>query len=181
MTILYHGPAVSGKTTNLIHLQKKLACEWKGELHSKLVGEDERFIFFDSSPPEILAQHSVSQLRLQCVPGAIMYTEYRQELIRQANAVVFVADSQRARVDANKQMLEEMKFVLKQRGETLKEFPWVLQYNKRDLPSISSIKELEQQLNPYHIQSWEAVASQGVGIIETFYGIINRIIGSDPT
>lgn len=179
ITVVYHGAVIAGKTTNVVYLYKKLAYERNGDLHSELLRGKDRFIFFDSIfPQEIAIQHNAAQVRLQCVPGAIWYRESRQDILLGADAVVFVADSRRERFDANLETLEEMKQVLHQRGESLNEFPWILQYNKRDLPNIGSIQELERDLNHAHVPYIEAVASQGIGVMETFQALLNRLVVS---
>ncbi len=178
INILYHGPAAVGKTTNLLYLHKNVVCEKKGELRSIVHQElEHRYIFFDMSLSETIAmKHNVSHLRLQCIPGCTLHTESRQEMVRNADAIVFVADSQRERVEANEEALGQMKHILQERGASLQTFPWTLQYNKRDLPNIQSIQELERELNHEHISYFEAVASKGIGMIKTFQEIVHRII-----
>ena len=177
INIVYHGPAVAGKTANLLYLHANLTYERKGELHSEVLQEtEERRIFFDIRIPETrMMKRIISQIRLQCVPGCVFYAQSYQNLLLEADAVVFVVDSQRDRLDANDESLDDMIHILQQRGLFLKEFPCALQYNKRDLPNILSIQELERQLNHVHAPYFEAVASKGIGVIETFQWIMNRI------
>ena len=183
MTVVYHGPAATGKTANLLYLHTNLPCKRKGEFLSAMRRETEqyayRYIFFDITPSEEISDaHNVSLMRLQCLPGAVRFPESRLDILLEADAIVFIADSQSGRSDANELSLKEMELVLQHRGYSLQEFPWVLQYNKRDLPNLWSIQELESRLNHVHAPYVEAIASLGAGVIETFQTLMNRIIVS---
>ena len=173
--IVYHGPGIAGKTMNLIDLHKNLKCGSKGEFQSEWVRETDRYIYFDIELQEAINKIvHVSQARVQCVPGAVYYAESRYEILLKADAIVFVADSQRERLEANQEALKQMVLILQQRGHSLEDFPWVLQYNKRDLPNLASIQELEICLNSVRVPSFEAIATQGIGVLETFQGIMNQ-------
>lgn len=173
--IVYHGPAVAGKTTNLLYLHQHVTCERKGELRCIAHPQYEpRHLFFEIRLSEAITQN-VSQVCLQCIPGCTFYEEFREDLIQQADAIVFVADSQYERFEANDDMLTMMRRILQQRGYSLQEFPCILQYNKRDLPNIASIEELQYRLNPVNVPHFETVASQGIGVLESFQEIVHRL------
>jgi GTPase SAR1 family protein len=174
--IIYHGPGVSGKTTSLLYLHAHLPYESKGKMTSEQIHEVDRTIFFDLVIPEIMTgKNEKYHIRLQCLAGSILSQKSRHDILMRADAIVFVADSQWERLDANQEGLDEMRRVLAQRGLSADTFPWIIQYNKRDLPNIPLLQDRERWLNKHHVPYFETVAVKGIGVLETFHGIMERL------
>ncbi len=171
INIVYYGPGISGKTQNLISLHKMLIVKRKGELRSQMINELDRLALFDMT----LSQGT--NVHLQCLCGGIYYPKSRQDVLINAHAIVFVADSLSARLEANKEVLAEFAHYLSTQKTSLTTFPWVIQYTKRDLPShhILSIQELESHLNEFHVPYFEANPPEGIGVLETFKSILRKI------
>lgn len=169
--IVYYGPGLSGKTTNLEFIYTKMPSEVKGKMVSMKTRTD-RTLFFDFLPIE-LGDISGYRTRflLYTVPGQVYYNATRKLVLKGADAVVFVADSSRSKLDENLESLRNLEENLNEHGLTLDTIPWVIQYNKRDMEDAMSREELEEQLNLLNVSSFEAVATEGTGIYETFQGI----------
>ncbi|NOY65531.1 MAG: gliding-motility protein MglA, partial [Nitrospirae bacterium] len=152
--IVYYGPGLCGKTTNLQFIYKKTAPEQKGKLIS-LATESERTLFFDFLP---LALGDIKGFRvrfhLYTVPGQVFYAASRKLILKGVDGVVFVADSQIERMDANIESLEDLRINLAEYGYELDRLPFVIQYNKRDLPNIVPVGELQKILNPDNVPSY---------------------------
>jgi signal recognition particle receptor subunit beta len=176
LKVVYYGPGLSGKTTNLQHLYSVLDASSRGKFIS-LATESDRTLFFDFLPVELgkIKDFSV-RFQLYTVPGQIRYNATRKLVLKGADAVVFVADSQKDMREQNLESLANMKENLAANNLNPDEIPVVLQCNKRDLPNILSIEELENDLNQHHYQVVEAVASQGKGVQETFRLITSNLL-----
>jgi mutual gliding-motility protein MglA len=170
--IVYYGPGLGGKTTNLNHIHKNTLRDARGEMVS-LNTDTERTLFFDLLPIAAGALGGFkAQIQLYTVPGQVFYNAMRKIVLNGADGIVFVADSQRSVSEVNRQSFDNLKANLKEAGLGLGEVPLVLQYNKRDLPEVLSVDELNQLLNPERQFEWfEACAAQGRGVFETLEGI----------
>jgi mutual gliding-motility protein MglA len=159
--IVYYGPGLGGKTTNLQHIYQITSPENKGKLIS-LATETERTLFFDFLPidfGQIRGFHA--RFHLYTVPGQVFYDSSRKLILKGVDGVVFVADSQEDRIDANLDSISNLADNLKEQGLDLGKIPYVLQLNKRDLASAMPIEDLRQQLQVKGEPFFEAVATQG--------------------
>jgi hypothetical protein len=173
--IVYYGPGLSGKTTNLEFIYSKLPRENKGKMVSMKTRTD-RTLFFDFLPIDIGEINGMKvRFLLYTVPGQVYYNATRKLVLKGVDAVVFVADSAPDRMQENKEALQNLEDNLNDLGLTLKTIPWVIQYNKRDLPSRMEREIMEKELNPDAVPSFEAVASKGGGVYETFAGIAKLV------
>jgi hypothetical protein len=174
--IVYYGPGLCGKTTNLQYIYKKTAPEQKGKLIS-LATETERTLFFDFLP---LALGDIKgfkvRFHLYTVPGQVFYAASRKLILKGVDGVVFVADSQIERMDANIESLEDLRINLAEYGYDLEMLPFTMQYNKRDLPNIVPVEEMNRVLNPNNVPYYEAVATVGKGVFETLKDIGKQIL-----
>ncbi len=174
--IVYYGPGLCGKTTNLQYVYQKTAPEAKGKMIS-LATETERTLFFDFLP---LALGEIrgfkTRFHLYTVPGQVFYDASRKLILKGVDGVVFVADSQEERLDANIESLENLKINLEEQGYQLEKIPFVIQYNKRDLPNVSSLEELRKLLNPANVPDFEACATTGEGVFETLKAVAKLIL-----
>ncbi len=164
--IVYYGPGLSGKTTNLAWLHQRLPSATRGKL-IQLDTEGERTLFFDYFPFEMgnCGPYRV-KVDFFTVPGQSFYQATRRAVLDGVDGIVFVADSDPAREDANLLAREDMETSLSQRGRPLAEVPHVYQWNKRDLPNAIPCKVLERLLNPESAPSFPAVAAQGQGVLD---------------
>ena len=174
--IVYYGPGLCGKTTNLQHIYNKTNPEAKGKMIS-LATETERTLFFDFLP---LALGEIrgfkTRFHLYTVPGQVFYDASRKLILKGVDGVVFVADSQIARMEANIESMENLRTNLAEQGYSLDKLPHVIQYNKRDMPGIASIEELRQILNPNGVPDFGAVATTGEGVFETLKAIAKLVL-----
>lgn len=178
LKIVYYGPGVSGKTTNLLYIHSKVAPDLKGELVSLQTQED-RTIFFDFLQLEVgKIKGKKPKFNLYTVPGQVYYAYSRKVILNGVDGVVFVADSQFDRLEANLETLNDLESNLRQDGHKLNEFPWVIQYNKRDLPNVAPIQYLQLKLNKFNAPYFEAVATQGNGVFETLKAVINLVVAN---
>ena len=174
--IVYYGPGLCGKTTNLQHIYKKVDPGAKGKLIS-LATETERTLFFDFLPLELgTIRGFKTRFHLYTVPGQIFYEASRKLILKGADGVVFVADSQLERMEANIQSLADMRQHLTEQGIEPTKIPLVIQYNKRDLRNAVPIDELQKALNPRNLPWFEAIAPQGVGVFETLKAISKIVL-----
>jgi len=176
--VVYYGPPLGGKTTNLRTLYQGYPATTRGELVVVPAGGD-RTIFFDFLPMDA-GQLRGMRLRVQLytVPGQVHYNATRQVVLRGVDGVVFVADSQRELMRSNREAWENLKENLLLQGLTLADTPHVLQYNKRDIAGIADLEEMDQLLNEYSSPFFEAVASQGIGVEETLQGVVKLVARS---
>lgn len=165
--IVYYGPGLSGKTTNLRRIRDLIAPEHRGRLVT-LCTRGERTVFFDFLPVNFASiGNDRVRLHLYSVPGQAYYSLSRKVILDGVDGIIFVADSQTERMDANVDSLEDLENNLDSYGLKLSDVPSVLQFNKRDLPSIASAEEMEELLNRYGWPSMESVAIGGSGPVET--------------
>lgn len=165
--IVYYGPGLSGKTTNLRRIRDIIAPEHRGRLVT-LCTRGERTVFFDFLPINFASiGNDRVRLHLYSVPGQAYYSLSRKVILDGVDGIIFVADSQSERMDANVDSLEDLESNLESYGLKLSDVPSVLQFNKRDLPSIASAEHMEELLNRYEWPSIESVAIGGSGPIET--------------
>jgi hypothetical protein len=166
--IVYYGPGLCGKTTNIHLIYHRIAPGMRGKLIS-LSTETDRTLFFDFLPVELgTVMNYKVRFHLYTVPGQVFYNATRKLVLKGADGVIFVADSQRAMLDANLESIANLRDNFAEQGINLEEFPMVIQYNKRDLPEILSIEELNAALNPRNVLFYEAVATSGQGVLKTF-------------
>ena len=174
--IVYYGPGLCGKTTNLQYIYKKTTPEQKGKLIS-LATETERTLFFDFLP---LALGDIKGFRvrfhLYTVPGQVFYAASRKLILKGVDGVVFVADSQIERLEANMESLEDLRINLAEQGYELDKLPFTVQHNKRDLPNIAPIDQMNAILNPNGMQYFEAVAMTGLGVFETLKSVAKQVL-----
>jgi len=169
--IVYYGPGLSGKTTNLEYLYSQMPINLKGKMVSMKTRTD-RTLFFDFFPLE-LGEICGYQTRflLYTVPGQVYYNATRKLVLKSADAVVFVADSSRKKLEENIESLRNLEDNLNEQSMSLDDIPWAIQYNKRDVPDAMPIEQLRQHLNLMNVPEFEAVAKDGRGVYETFRGI----------
>lgn len=174
--IVYYGPGLCGKTTNIHLIYHRIAPNQRGKLIS-LATETDRTLFFDFLPVELgtIKNYRV-RFHLYTVPGQVFYNATRKLVLKGADGVIFVADSQRAMMDANLESLVNLRDNFAEMGIDLTSFPMVIQYNKRDLPDIMSIDEMTEALNPRNIPFYEAVATTGDGVLKTFTAVSKVVL-----
>lgn len=174
--LVYYGPGLCGKTTNLHYIYKKTNPEAKGKMIS-LATETERTLFFDFLP---LALGEIrgfkTRFHLYTVPGQVFYDASRKLILKGVDGVVFVADSQVERMEANSESMDNLRINLEEQGYDLDKIPFVVQYNKRDLPNIAPAPEMEKLLNPRGLPSFEAVAVTGVGVFDTLKNLAKQVL-----
>ena len=174
--IVYYGPGLCGKTTNLQYIFKRTNPEQKGKLIS-LATETERTLFFDFLP---LALGDIKGFRvrfhLYTVPGQVFYAASRKLILKGVDGVVFVADSQVERMEANMESLDDLSINLEEQGYDLEKLPFTVQYNKRDLPNVAPLENMNKLLNPRNIPSFEAVAVLGTGVFETLKNVAKQVL-----
>lgn len=174
--IVYYGPGLCGKTTNLQYIYNKTNPAAKGKMIS-LATETERTLFFDFLPLTLgdIKGFKV-RFHLYTVPGQIFYDASRKLILKGVDGVVFVADSQEERLESNIESFENLAINLKEQGYDLDKIPYVIQYNKRDLPNAASIEELRNLLNSKGVLEFEAVAATGAGVFETLKGVAKLVL-----
>jgi len=174
--IVYYGPGLSGKTSNLEYIYENMDESERGRMLS-LSTDSDRTILFDFMPLEMGKARGVNvRVQLYTVPGQVFYEETRRKVLKGTDGVVFVADSQRSASQANLDSMAQLREHLKDQGDKPEDLPLVLQYNKRDLKDILSIEELDKALNPGPIPFYEAIATEGVGVEDTLKGISSLVL-----
>jgi len=165
--IVYYGPGISGKTTNLQYIHEHLKQEQRGKMVSLSTDED-RTLFFDFLPIELESVRGFkTRFHLYTVPGQVYYGATRRAVLTGADGVILVADSQADRLEDNLISLKDLKENLRYYGKDIETIPFIIQYNKRDLPNILSVEELNQKMNPLNVPYFETVAVSGKGVFET--------------
>ena len=165
--IVYYGPGLCGKTTNLQHIYSRVPQETRGKMIS-LATEMDRTLFFDFLPLELGQIRGFrTRFHLYTVPGQVYYNASRKLILKGVDGIVFVADSQIDRFDANVESLVNMHDNLAEHGLQTEKIPVVMQYNKRDLPRVVSVGDLERELNPQGAPFYESVALRGTGVFDT--------------
>ncbi len=174
--IVYYGPGLCGKTTNLIYIYNKTNPEAKGKMIS-LATETERTLFFDFLPLSLGEIRGFkTRFHLYTVPGQVFYDASRRLILKGVDGVVFVADSQVERVEANIESLDNLRINLADQGYNLDRIPFVVQYNKRDMRDIISVEDLRQLLNPNQVPEFEAVATIGTGVFDTLKSVAKLVL-----
>ncbi|HVQ74312.1 MAG TPA: gliding-motility protein MglA [Candidatus Binatia bacterium] len=179
--VVYYGPGVAGKTANLQHVHRLLPDGSKGRMISLATGDD-RTIFFDFLPVAAVAVRGLAtKFQLYTVPGQVQYNMTRKLVLRGVDGVIFVADSQWDRLRDNLESLRSLEENLREYQYELDTLPWVLQYNKRDLPNVAPVDYLEFMLNRRgrRVPSFEAVAPDGAGVFETLNTVSRMILLSE--
>ena len=174
--IVYYGPGLCGKTTNLQYIYDKTNPTAKGKLIS-LATETDRTLFFDFLPLELGTVRGFrTRFHLYTVPGQVFYDASRKLILKGVDGVIFVADSQVERMDANVESVENLQANLKTQGYDINTIPFVLQLNKRDLPNVAPVDEMKQLLMRREQPVFEAVASKGPGVFETLKGVAKLVL-----
>ena len=176
LKIVYYGPGLSGKTTNLEHIYTRLDPTMRSELVS-LKTREERTLYFDFMQLELGRVKGMKpRFNLYTVPGQVYYNFSRKIILRGVDGIVFVADSQKDRMGENLDSLLDLEKNLIEMGLSLQNIPWVIQYNKRDLPDIEFIRAMQSKLNFFGVPHTEAVASRGIEVISTLKIIISEVV-----
>lgn len=174
--IVYYGPGLGGKTTNLQFIFDKTGEQQKGKMIS-LATETERTLFFDFLPLDLgTIRGFKTRIHLYTVPGQVFYDASRKLILRGVDGVVFVADSQEERMDANVEALENLQDNLKEHGYDFGRMPYVLQLNKRDLPNVLAVDALKKDLLKKDEPVIEAIAFQGIGVFETLKSVAKQVL-----
>jgi signal recognition particle receptor subunit beta len=176
LKIVYYGPGLSGKTANLEYIHSRIDPALKGDL-IMLKSREDRTIFFDFLQLEVgTIQGKKPKFNLYTVPGQIHYDLTRKVVLNGVDGIVYVADSQKEMMDANLDTLLDLEKHLMAGGKSLEHFPWVIQYNKRDLVNAESLEEMERKLNLFQVPSFEAVAVEGRGVLSTLKEVIKQVV-----
>lgn len=174
--IVYYGPGMCGKTSNLQYIHSQVPREAKGDLLS-IATETERTLFFDFLPLDLGKVRGFStRFHLYTVPGQVLYERTRVAVLNGADGVVFVADSQRDKLQEDIKSLQELARNITRQNKKFSEFPIVLQYNKRDIPNALPVPIMDKYLNPLNWQRYDAVATTGVGVFDTLKAISKLVI-----
>ena len=174
--IVYYGPGLCGKTTNIQYIYDKTGNGAKGKLIS-LATESERTLFFDFLPIELGSIRGFrTRFHLYTVPGQVFYDASRKLILKGVDGVVFVADSQEARMDANVESIRNLRENLREQGYSLDKVPYVLQLNKRDLPAAVPAPEMIRSLRLKDEPVFEAVAVRGPGVFETLKAVVKNVL-----
>jgi len=174
--IVYYGPGLCGKTTNLQYIYNKTNPDAKGKMIS-LATETERTLFFDFLPLSLGEIRGFkTRFHLYTVPGQVFYDASRKLILKGVDGVVFCADSQIERMEANIESLENLRENLIEQGYDLDKVPYVIQYNKRDLPNAAPLAELQDVLNPTNVIHFEAIATTGEGVFDTLKAVAKLVL-----
>ena len=174
--IVYYGPGLCGKTTNLQYIYNRTNPDAKGKMIS-LATETERTLFFAFLPLEIGEIRGFkTRFHLYTVPGQVFYDASRKLILKGVDGVVFVADSQMLRSEANIESMDNLRTNLAEQGYNLDTLPYVIQYNKRDMPAVSPVEELRQLLNTRSVPDFSAVATTGEGVFETLKSVAKLVL-----
>lgn len=176
--IVFYGPGLGGKTTNLHYIHEELPLRNKGRLLS-LATETDRTLYFDFLPVEAGMFRGIkTRIQIYTVPGQVFYNATRRMVLKGADGVVFVADSQRAMLEPNLESLSNLRENLLAHDLKLEEIPLVMQYNKRDLPDVMGVEEMCERINTLNVPFYEAVAIEGVGVEDTLKAISSLVLRS---
>lgn len=174
--IVYYGPGLCGKTTNLQYIYDSTAPQAKGKLIS-LATETDRTLFFDFMPLELgTVRGFKTRFHLYTVPGQVYYDASRKLILKGVDGVVFVADSQEERMDANVESLYNLQDNLQTQGYELDNIPYVLQLNKRDLPNVIPMEDLTHELQRKGEPVYEAIATTGEGVFDTLKAVAKQVL-----
>ena len=174
--IVYYGPGLGGKTTNIQYIYQKTSAQNKGQMIT-LNTENERTLFFDFLPLDLGEIRGFkTRFHLYTVPGQVFYEASRKLILRGVDGLVFVADSQVERMEANLESYQGLERNLAEQGYDISKVPMVMQWNKRDLPNIVPVEDLEFQLNKRKFPSFEAQATSGHGVFETLKMVSKSVL-----
>jgi len=174
--IVYYGPGLCGKTTNLQYIYERTNPDAKGKMIS-LATETERTLFFDFLPLSLGEIRGFkTRFHLYTVPGQVFYDASRKLILKGVDGVIFVADSQIERLEANQESMDNLRTNLAEQGYSLEKIPFVIQYNKRDLPNAVEVDELRQLLNPMAVPDFEANARSGMGVFDTLKAVSKLVL-----
>lgn len=174
--VVYYGPGMSGKTTNLEVVHEKTPTDNRGELTS-IATTGERTLYFDYMPLDLGAIAGIkTKFQLYTVPGQIYYKSTRRLVLQGVDGIVFVADSSRSKVEENRESMRDLEDNLKEMGRSLTDVPIVIQYNKRDLPDAMTVEELQKLVNPHGFPYFEAVAPKGNGVFPTLKALATLVL-----
>ncbi len=174
--IVYYGPGLGGKTTNIQYVYQKTAANNKGQMVT-LNTENERTLFFDFLPLDLgTIRGFKTRFHLYTVPGQVFYEASRKLILRGVDGIVFVADSQVDKMEENIKSLEGLAKNLTEQGQDIEKIPLVMQWNKRDLPNITSTENMEKKLNALDVPSFSASAINGEGVFETLKTISKLVL-----
>lgn len=176
--VVYYGPGLSGKTTTLKHIYSVVKPQRRGELVT-LATEGDRTIFFDFLPLNVGEVQGMGlRFQLYTVPGQVFYEATRKLVLQGADGVVFVADSQAAAIQSNRESFEDLTRNLREQDVDIETFPIIFQYNKRDLPNILTVEELRAELNAIGAPEFETSATRGDGVLPALRTISKKVIRS---
>ena len=176
--VVYYGTGLGGKTTNLEYIYSRVNPETKGKMIS-LATETERTLFFDFLPIDLGEVRGFkTRFHLYTVPGQVYYNASRKLILKGVDGIIFVADSQEARMEANIEAMHNLYENLESYGYDISEIPLAIQYNKRDLENIQPVEELRAQLNPSDDPDFEAIAIQGEGVFDTLKSVSKRVVAN---
>jgi hypothetical protein len=174
--VVYYGPGLCGKTTNLQFIYERTNPDAKGKMIS-LATETERTLFFDFLPLSLGEIRGFkTRFHLYTVPGQVFYDASRKLILKGVDGVIFVADSQLERMEANLESVENLRTNLAEQGYDLDRVPYVIQYNKRDLPNAVELDELRTALNPTGVPDFEAQARTGEGVFDTLKAVSKLVL-----
>jgi signal recognition particle receptor subunit beta len=176
--VVYYGSGLGGKTTNLEYVFSRVNPDTKGKMIS-LATETERTLFFDFLPIDLGEIRGFrTRFHLYTVPGQVYYNASRRLILKGVDGLIFVADSQRSRLEANIEAMHNLYENMESYGYDVETIPFVIQYNKRDLPDTMSAEELRSVLNPMGVQDFEAVAIEGEGVFQTLSAVSKLVVKS---
>lgn len=176
--IVYYGIGYCGKTTNLQYVHRSINPGARGDMLS-IATETERTLFFDFLPLDLGTVHGFrTRFHLYTVPGQILYERTRLAVLNGADGIVFVVDSQAEKFEENAQSITELEINLRRLGKDLGNFPFVIQWNKRDMPSALPVPVLERYLNRRRAPTFEAIAASGKGVYATLRSISKRVMAN---
>jgi signal recognition particle receptor subunit beta len=174
--IVYYGPGLCGKTTNLQYIYNRTNPDAKGKMIS-LATETERTLFFDFLPLSLGEIRGFkTRFHLYTVPGQVFYDASRKLILKGVDGVIFVADSQIDRMEANLESMENLRYNLQEQGYELDNLPFVVQYNKRDLPNVAPVDELRELLNIAMAPDFEAISTTGQGVFDTLKAVAKLVL-----
>jgi signal recognition particle receptor subunit beta len=174
--IVYYGPGLGGKTANVEWVYGRVADGAKGKMVS-LATETERTLFFDFLPVDAGTVRGFKvRFHLYTVPGQVFYDASRKLVLRGADGIIFVADSQPSRREANIESLENLLTNLAEGGQSLEQLPYAIQFNKRDMPEVMTVEEMRADLDPHGVPVFQAAAIKGQGVFETLKGVSGAVL-----
>ncbi len=174
--IVYYGPGLSGKTTNIQYIYKKLKPEHKGKLMT-LATQTDRTLFFDFLPVELGEIKGMKvRFQLYTVPGQVFYNATRRLVLKNVDGIVFVASAEKDKMYDNIESFKNLEENIEHYGRTLRDIPLVIQYNKMDLPNIYTVEDMQKELNKLNVPYFEGSASTGAGVLQTLTGITKLVV-----